>query len=525
MNINQHLLATSFVLAFLCFISCKPSGGSANEEKQDKQPEVITPLPDTTFSSVDSLEIEIEVYDSVHDGTLNDLHDAFADAPGYFTFRGNSYRNADFGGKVTGRPSRIVKDWVFETREDFRPTPLGTWGGGVGWTGQPLYVHWPDSLVERFKRESPALTPDFAPEEIIAVSLCGDAYFINFATGKASRQPIDLGNPTKGTPCLDPTFNGNLYVGQAVAREMPVGQTAHNLFTHKCIYSAEIDKKSWRNWHTSDSSPIVAGGFLFWPSEDGDLYKYRIAPDGTMTKHSVLRYKVKGGTGPGVESSMVIYRNYGIFGDNQGNVLCVNLNNMKPVWRYNNHDDIDASIVLDIENDKPVIYVTCEVDRQGHTGLCHIAKLNALNGTSLWKHDIPCNRQEIGTKHFDGGVYSTPLLGKGNCQGRIYMSVCQIDNGKQAHFIALDTKTGNEIFRIPLQYFAWSSPVAFYNEKQELFIFTGDSSGNGYLIDGATGEVLFTEHMANNFESSAVVIGNSMVIGSRGKEIYRFSIL
>jgi hypothetical protein len=66
--------------------------------------------------------------------------------------------------------------------------------------------------------------------------------------------------------------------------------------------------------------------------------------------------------------------------------------------------------------------------------------------------------------------------------------------------------------------------VAFYRPNGEMYIFTGDSSGNAYLIRGKTGEILFTEHMVNNFESSPVVIGNTMVVGSRGQEIYRFHI-
>ncbi|MBP5628260.1 MAG: dehydrogenase, partial [Bacteroidaceae bacterium] len=60
--------------------------------------------------------------------------------------------------------------------------------------------------------------------------------------------------------------------------------------------------------------------------------------------------------------------------------------------------------------------------------------------------------------------------------------------------------------------------------KGQAFIFTGDSSGNAYLIEGKTGNVLFREHMVNNFESSPVVVGNHFVVGSRGSEIYRFSL-
>ena len=518
----QHFFSPLCVV-LLCLCSCTTTGNkqdNANENPVDP----VKPLPDTTFSSIDTLEWEVEVYDSIHDGTLSSLEDAFANTPGQFTFRGNMYREASFDGKVTGTPSRIVRDWTFETEEDFTKTIIGTWGGGFGWTGQPLYVHWPDSVAKRFGAEA-ELTADFAAEEIIAASLYGDLYFVNFATGKASRKSLPLGNPVKGTPSLDPSLNGNIYVGQGIPRTQPVGQTAFNLFTRQCIFPARVDKDSWRRWPCSDSSPALAGGFVFFPSENGTIYKYYIAPDGNLSLHSGLRYRIKGiKNAPGVESSMCIYRNYGFFGDNQGNVMCINLNTMKPIWRYDNHDDIDGTLVLELDGDTPYLYATCEVDLQGNTGFCHVVKLNALDGSCIWDHEINCKKLNINDRHFDGGVYSTPLLGKGNCKGRIFMSVCQIDEGSKAHFIAIDTKTGNEIYRIPLQHFAWSSPVAFYNEKDELFIFTGDSAGNAYLFNGATGDIIFTEKMANNFESSAVVIGNSFVIGSRGKQLYRFTI-
>ena len=85
-------------------------------------------------------------------------------------------------------------------------------------------------------------------------------------------------------------------------------------------------------------------------------------------------------------------------------------------------------------------------------------------------------------------------------------------------------QTGEEVYRVPLKYYAWSSPVALYNDNGEMFIFTGDTTGYIYLIDGASGEILFKKLVGNNFESSPVVIGNHVVIGSRGQEIYKFTI-
>ena len=130
----------------------------------------------------------------------------------------------------------------------------------------------------------------------------------------------------------------------------------------------------------------------------------------------------------------------------------------------------------------------------------------------------------MGGKHFDGGLYCTPLPGKGDCRDLLFANICQRDNSSNAEFTAFSKETGEIVYRTALKAFAWSSPVAFLNEKGQTFIFTGDSSGNAYLIEGKTGRIIFTEHMVNNFESSPVVVDNHLVVGSRGTEIYRFSI-
>ena len=62
------------------------------------------------------------------------------------------------------------------------------------------------------------------------------------------------------------------------------------------------------------------------------------------------------------------------------------------------------------------------------------------------------------------------------------------------------------------------------NEKGEQFIFTGDSGGMVYLIRAKNGELLYKHHVASNFESSPIAIGNTAVIGSRQNGIYKFVI-
>lgn len=77
------------------------------------------------------------------------------------------------------------------------------------------------------------------------------------------------------------------------------------------------------------------------------------------------------------------------------------------------------------------------------------------------------------------------------------------------------------MYKNTMDFYAWSSPVGFLNEDNELFIVTGDIIGNIYLIQGRTGEVIFKEQIGDNFESSPVVIDSSFVVGSRGTQIFK----
>lgn len=482
-----------------------------------------TPLPVDQLPSVSEIDYSITVFDTATSGMLDDMKNVYLETPGVFTFRGNTLRDANFGGRVKGTPTKIVQKWVFKTDFDGTHTSMGTWGGGSGWTGEPVYVKWTDKQMARFKAESPALTADFASEEIMVGSLCGNVYFINFQTGKASRTPIDVTNPIKGSISLDPSLNGNLYVGQGIPKVDPMSQLGINLFKHEIFYYSGRDANAWVRWCAFDSSPVRVGQFLFWPGENGTIYKF-LVKESELIKHSTLRFRAKGDGAAGVENSLCVYKNYGFFGTNHGDILCIDLNTLKPIWHYDNHDDIDGSIVCEVVDDVPYLYTGCEVDRQGLSGYCHFLKLNGLTGEVVWEDKLSCEKLNLGGKHFDGGLYCTPLLGKGDCEGMIFANICQFETPNKADFVAFDKQTGDIIYKVRLKTFAWSSPVGFLNEAGKQYIFAGDSSGFAYLIDGKTGEILFCEHMVNNFESSPVVVGNQFVVGSRGQEIHKFEI-
>lgn len=523
----RHLAQALFLLLFV-MTACTGNGVQANggDEASDSD-SVAAPtieelmLPDTMYASVSALEYKVELDDSVPH-FLKDFDDRYDRIDRVMTFRKNLRRDADFKGSVKGIPDTIEIAWSFDTPYDTARTKFGSWGGGTGWTGQPLYAHWTVAEMKAFRENSPALTENFGAEEVMVGSLCGKAFFLNFQTGKPSRQALDLHNVVKGTMSLDPEMM-NLYSGQGVNVSEPLGCQAFDLLKHERTFFFN-DPRAWRGWQAFDSSPIVAGGYLFWCGENGSFYKFERKEGGQLRRLQTLRYRARGAA-PGIESSLCVYRNYGFFSDNHGNILGVNLNTMKPVWHYFNHDDSDGTIVCREENGIPYLYCACEVDKQGAHGICHFVKLKALTGERVWEQQIPCNRVELPEKTLDGGMYSTPLLGSGDCKDLIFANICR--NGaapSRGELTAISTVDGSVKYTVPYGNFCWSSPVKLLNEKGQMFIFTGDASGYARLIEGKTGRVLCKVTCAGNFESSPIVVGNSVVVGCRGTRIYKFII-
>lgn len=471
----------------------------------------MTRLPDTTLESARVIRFQIDTKDNDIPPMLSSLDDLYQDAPGVFTFRKGVYRQADFGGKIDGTPTGFEVVWTFDTKYK------GDWGGGSGWTGQPLYVEWPDSIRQRFVK-SGMMDAQSSAKEIMVGSLNGNVYFIDYESGKESRRPIDVGNPVKGTISLDPTLNGNLYVGHGVPDNEPFGQITVNVFKNQITSTFPRDPKAQRAWGAYDSSALRIGQFVYRPGENGSIYKWYVG-DVKPKLQSVLRYTVNG-YAPGVESSMAAYSNYGYIADNHGNIVCFNLDNLKPVWCYKLGDDIDSSIVLIVEDNHPYIYTGCEIDRQV-AGSAKYIKLDAVTGEKQWLLKVDGLRREDGSKHFDGGFYSTALPGTADCDSLLFINCVLNTHGNNGQFMAINRNTGKVVYTTPTRYYAWSSPVGFVNESGKMYVVTGDCLGRLYLIDGATGKIIADKTVGYNFESSPVVHGDNLVVGSRGTKIFK----
>ena len=214
-------------------------------------------FPDTMYASAEKVMFVVDTFDTSVPCMLSDFKDLYEDAPGIFMFRGSPTRNPNFCGHLHGDSININVDWVFKTGMDTSKTSHGTWYGGTGWTGQPVYVQWPDSILARFEQLNDTVIDHLCPQELIIASLCGNVYFIDFQTGEESRKCLDTKNVLKGTPSLNPLFNGHLYVGHGVEKHAPFGNIVFDMFTHRTIHSFGKDPKAWRSWGAYDSSPVV----------------------------------------------------------------------------------------------------------------------------------------------------------------------------------------------------------------------------------------------------------------------------
>lgn len=501
----------------------KPGDAKHPEQESDTMslvpilPPEIERLPDTMFLSAGRIVFKVDCKDTLTDGRINSLNDLYAAAPSVLTFRRSIRRQGDFDGRLDSLPSSLRVEWRVNTERDTADTVYGPWGGGSGWTGQPLYVEWPDSAAARF-RSCGVVTDDFAGREVVVGSLCGKIYFLDPASGRFTREPIDVGNPIKGTPSVDPSLNGNLYAGHGVPARRPFGAVVVDLFANEVSHLFAEDPEAYRRWGAYDSSPLRVGQFLFRPGENGSLYKF-VVGQGGLSLHSVLRYRVNGAA-PGIESSMAIYRNYGFITDNHGNIIAVNLDTLQPVWHYALGDDTDASPMVTVEDGAPCLYVGCEIDRQG-SGYANFAKLDALTGECLWTTRIEGVNRLIGTKYHNGGFFASPLLGSGDCEGMIFTNVVLNTEQLNGSFLAIDRTDGRIIYQVPFRHYSWSSPAGFLTADGQLVVAIGDGLGNIHLILGRTGKILASQRVGLNFESSPLVTGNTLYVGSRDNGIFK----
>ncbi|MDY7225423.1 PQQ-binding-like beta-propeller repeat protein [Hyalangium rubrum] len=448
----------------------------------------------------------------------------YSEAPGVFTFRGDSTRTGGAWGTCPMKERKLELVWTANTTPGKPP-----WRGGAGWTGQPVIVQWPDVMRHSMsKLGRRRFEKGFV--EVIQGSLDGSVYFLDLRTGRATRPPIVTGNPIKGSVSLDPRAYPLLFVGQGIPQKKPIGLHVYNLITHKEVFFLSgKDKASPRRWGAFDSSGLLnrATDSYLLGGENGLFYALRLNTNFDAIKLTlkvrpeVLRYRYTPTDSAhyGIENSISVVGNLAFFADNGGTLQAIDLRTFQPVWAFPAGDDTDASIPVELEEGRPVLYTGTEVDKTGPSGKAWLRKLDGLTGQVLWERSYPCQGART-PKKVDAGVFATPLVGTGDIGDRVLFTLSRCPGFTEGLMVALDKATGEEVWRKPLDNYAWSSPTACKDEQGHTFILQGDILGTVHLLDGRTGEELDSLKLSGLIEASPAIFGDMAVLATRGQWIH-----
>lgn len=443
----------------------------------------------------------------------------YTDLEGVTTFRGNNLRDGGAYGSVpTGAGSLMIAYSL-----DVGSTASYT---GVGWSGQPAIVRWDEETLRQMnvyesRKSSGSLT------EVICAAQDGYIYFFDLTDGQATRDPICVGAPVKGSVTVDPRGLPLLYVGQGTdnvnGEAIECGMRIYSLTDGSLLYFLDgRDSQATNDWYACDSTPLLYGDTLIWPSENGLVYLMELNTtyeDGVVSvSPQVSKYVyTRGKKRTGIEGGAAAYNHYVYFADNSGLITCLDLETLKPVWCFDAGDDTDASIVLEEDSRGNVYLYTCnELDQSGSTGKVQLRCLDALRGEQIWCQEVSVRDNQL------GGCFATPALGKGAVDDMVFFTVARGVEGNL--LIACDKRTGNKVWTLDLGGYAWSSPTLSCDSAGNAYLFQATSAGMLHMINASTGEIITSIELGSNIEGSPALFDDMLVLGTRGGKIYGIEI-
>lgn len=509
-----------------------------NEEEQ------IPHATEATQPAVHGIEAQLEVdgqpaesYQRMQTVEVSEK-EPYTQQEGIVTFRGDHLRSGAALGNATLKQKKLRIRWSAETGKLAKGYGKGFWTGS-GWTGQPLILHWTQEQKQSMnlyeeKKQKETLW------EVIYSTMDGNVYFLDLEDGTPTRDVLKVGLPFKGAGAVHPSLPIlHLGPGDSGAGEGEYAR-AYLYSLEDCSKLLEYggqDPFAIREFCGFDSSPLFFGDYIFEPSENGILYtfklnpytdeegKLRIAPDEFVK----LRYKTARSSEEsywlGMEDSPVMWKNYLYIADNGGTMLCIDVNTMRIVWTQDVVDDTNGSPVFSMEDGHPYLYIGTSLhwspSKRLRLGDCPIFKLDAITGEYVWIRSYFCNT----IAGISGGVQATPVLGKHEIEDLVIFPVARTPSVRNGIVVALDKKTGKEVWRYKMKAYAWSSPVAVYDEEGKAYLLQGDSAGILHLLDARTGKLLDQLPLGANIEASPAVVGNTLVVGTRGMKIFGIELL
>ena len=464
------------------------------------------------------------------------FEDAYTALEGVVTFRGDNYRSGGAYGTANITRKKFDRSvWYCRTGRLEKTNGRGKYWTGSGWTGQPIIIKW-DAAV----REAMNLYPDKKQKELTEViypTMDGNVYFLDLEDGTPTRPHIELGMPIKGTGSLHP---GGLPIfiagagdsmGDKCARSFIIDLVKGQIACELGYNDEFAPRKDHKCFHGYDSSPLydVKNDIVLQPAENGIIYTTRLnssfengelklAPEIiSRTRYSNDR------SGEerfwlGMESSAVMWKNYMYIADNGGNLMCYDINTMELIWVCDTVDDSNASPVLEEEDGNAYIYISTSLhftkDETGW-GEVPVWKINACTGEKIWERRYRCGTME----GVSGGVQATALPGKNKLRNLVYFAVARTGGFDKGLLVALDKRTGAEVWKVRLNHYVWSSPLGIYDPDGNGYVVQCDSDGNMMLFDGLTGSLLDCISLGKNIEATPAAFGSTVVVGTRSQRI------
>ncbi len=453
----------------------------------------------------------------------------YSELEGVTAFRGNNYRTSPSWGKAGIKEKKLEIVWTYDIGA---VSGVGSYWPGAGWTGQPLLVHWPEDVRKIMNINEDLKSKDMV--EVIYPVFDGNVYFLDMETGKPSRPKMNIGFTVKGTGMVDPRGYPLFYTGQGLnendGRKGSFKYRIYDLIHQKEIFSLPgNDPVAFRSWGANDSSALLNRytDTLINCGENGLIYKAKLNTKfdkaaGTVSiAPSVTKYRYKSSYSPeqGIENSPAFYRNLMYFADNGGTIQCLDINTLEPVWIYKGGDDTDSTITVEETEDGVFLYTANEIDKRGKEGSranCNVRKLNALTGELVWQKDYSCVYQS----YINGGALATPVIGKNDIDSMVIFNIALTGSTTDGTLVALDKKTGEEIWKRHLEAYSWSSPVDFKGDDGKTYMLLCDFKGDMHLIDPKTGQDLDKVFVGGNVEASPAVYNDMAVVGTYAKKIY-----
>ena len=463
-------------------------------------------------------------------------------ANGVLTFRGDNFRrNAAFG---TADVEKEKLSILWQTPVGYLKTADNGTLYGVGWTGQPAIVKWTKEVrmgmnLYEEKKNTAKL------REVIFGAQDGKIYFLDLTDGSATRDPIAVGFPLKGSVAVDSMTRPLLAVGQGISK-LPnktgsIGLHLYNLVDGKEAYFLNGRKSDTQVQYTTNgafdgtalflcnnremNAMVVAGenGLLYTVDLNSKFeYPNTEHPDTKLSmsiKPSInyLRTKVSAEKEAqvSVESSVAMYDKYIYMADTYGVIRCVDSDTMKTVWAMDGGDNIDAAIALDMDSENSVSLYTGNTaySRLGSKKDVTIRRMNALTGETVWTYEIKCDYD----KNQLSGCKASPVVGQYGISDLVVFTVNKV-NGGGSKILALDKQNGRLVWEYALKDETVSSPVAVYNEKGDAWIIQGDQGGNLTMLNARTGALRNTLNLGGAIEGSPAVYRNYLVIGTCSRD-------